>query len=104
MHEMETIQEAHLVALQVPDHVPTGLDRRTCDAAPFVERFLHLVLPNVMNARLVRSVDRVGAVRLRDRDQTHRLAVSTTGNRSGDTTPNIRQPVCKSWEWHNRVI
>ena len=58
----------------------------------FAERFLHLVLTDVLHAGAPRRLHRVRPVRLRDRDQRDPLSVPSARHRRRDPIAHLRQP------------
>ena len=83
------VELAHLVALQVADEMPTDWH---FNRAHLAERFLNLVLADVLNARVPRSVHRIGPMRLRDRDDRNTLSVPSARHRRRHPSAHLRQP------------
>jgi len=101
MQEDEPLQRLHLVPLKVPDQMPAN---RHFDPAHLLQRFLHFVLADVVQAHLVRGARRVGPVRLRDRYDRHLLPVTAACYRGGYSASHIGHAFSQAGKSHSAGI
>src|SRR5687768_7826792 len=86
MQQDEMIERLHLVPLQVPDEMPVD---RHIYGRHFPQRFLNLVLANVVKSAFIGGSHRVGTVGLRDRHDRDLLAVTSTLASRLDAMPHV---------------
>src|SRR3954464_733326 len=98
MNQGKTLGGLHLVPLEMTNEVPTywRLDR-----GHLAHRFLNAVFTNVTESCADRGFDRVGSVRLSDRDDGDLLAVSAAADRVSHSLSNLGQTVRQVLKWHN---
>jgi hypothetical protein len=98
VHEREAADVLHLVTLQVPDQVPA---HRNGHLLHLAEGLLDLVLADVPQPRVPRGLHRLGAVRLRDRDDRDVLPVPAAGDRGSNALAYLPHPRGKVGKEHN---
>jgi hypothetical protein len=101
VQEYELLERLHLVPLKVPDQMPAN---RHFDPAHLLQRFLHFVFADVVQAHLVRGTRRVGPVRLRDRYDRHLLPVTAACYRRGYSGSHIGHTLSQAGKSHNSQI
>src|SRR3954464_4549412 len=98
MDQGKTLGGLHLVPLEMTNEVPTYW---RLDCGHLAHRFLNTVFADVAEPCPDRGIDRVGSVRLGDRDDGALLAVSAAADRVSHSLSNLGQTVRQVLKWHN---
>ena len=101
VQEYELFERFDLVPLKVPDQMPAN---GHFDPAHLLQRFLHFVFADVVQAHLIRGGRRIGPMRLGDRYDRHLLPVTAARHRSGYSGSDIGHALSQAGKSHNFQI
>src|SRR6266704_1397819 len=98
VQQHELLQRLHFIPLQMSDQMPANWH---IDSGHLLQRFLNFVLADVPQTSFVRRLNDVGAVRLRDCDESDFLPVPTPPRSRVDSGPYVSYTLSQARKSHN---